>query len=44
VDCIIKSKKTLLTGIVHGTYGDNIGGKLAAITPSFYIKDLLKEF
>jgi hypothetical protein len=35
---------TLFIGIVHGTQGDNSGGKLAAITPSFYINDLLKEF
>lgn len=35
---------TYLIGIVHGTQGDNTGGKLAAITPSYYINDLLKEF
>lgn len=36
-------KKTLLVGIVHGTAGDDSGGKLAAITPSFYIWELLKS-
>src|SRR5690606_2288362 len=34
--------KTILIGVVHGTAKDNTGGKLAAITPSFYIWDLLK--
>jgi hypothetical protein len=34
--------KTLLIGIMHGTSGDNTGGKLAMITPSYYIFDLLK--
>jgi hypothetical protein len=33
--------KTLMIGVVHGTAKDNTGGKLAAITPSFYIWDLL---
>lgn len=36
-------KKTLFVGIVHGTASDNSGGKLAAITPSFYVWELLKE-
>lgn len=34
--------KTILIGVVHGTQGDNTGGKLAAITPSYYIFDLFK--
>lgn len=33
---------TLLIGIVHGTAGDDTGGKLATITPSYYIWDILK--
>lgn len=33
--------KTIMIGVVHGTQGDNTGGKLAAITPSYYIFDLL---
>lgn len=36
----VYGKRTLLVGLVHGTKGDNTGGKLAAITPTFYIKDL----
>ena len=36
-------KKTLMIGIVHGTKGDSTGGKLAAITPSYYIFDLFKD-
>jgi hypothetical protein len=35
--------KTICIGIVHGTQADNTGGKLAAITPSYYIFDLLDK-
>jgi hypothetical protein len=35
------SGKTVLHGIVHGTISDKTGGKLAAITPSKYLKDWL---
>ena len=28
-------------GIVHGTMGDQTGGKIALVTPCFYLKDLL---
>ena len=35
--------RTLMIGIVHGTHGDNTGGKLAAITPSYYIFDLFEH-
>lgn len=34
---------TVLIGVVHGTAGDISGGKLAAITPSYYIWDLLNK-
>ena len=34
-------EKTLLHGIVHGTMTDDTGGKIALITPMFYIKDLI---
>lgn len=34
-------EKTVLHGIVHGTLNDNTGGKLAAITPTKYLKDWL---
>ena len=30
-------------GIMHGTISDNTGGKLAAVTPSFYLSDLLEK-
>jgi len=33
--------KTLLLGVVHGTAGDNTGGKLCAVTPAYYVWDLL---
>jgi len=36
-------KTTLMVGIVHGTQGDSTGGKLAAITPSYYLFDLFKK-
>lgn len=32
---------TILYGIIHGTISDQTGGKLAAITPSFYLKNWL---
>jgi hypothetical protein len=38
----VGGNKTILIGIMHGTKGDNTGGKLAVITPSYYIFDLLK--
>ena len=34
--------ETLLVGIMHGTYSDDTGGKLAMVTPSFYIREILK--
>ena len=35
--------KTLCYGIMHGTISDNTGGKLAAVTPAFYLNELLKN-
>ena len=35
--------KTVMIGIVHGTQSDNTGGKMAAITPSYYVFELIKE-
>lgn len=35
--------RTWLVGIVHGTFFDNTGGKLAMITPAYYILDILKR-
>lgn len=34
---------TVMIGVVHGTKGDNTDGKLAAITPSYYIIELLNK-
>lgn len=35
-------KQTVFIGVMHGTYSDNTGGKLSAITPSYYLWDILK--
>ncbi len=35
---------TVLIGVIHGTASDDSGGKLAQITPAFYIWDLFKNF
>lgn len=37
----MSGEKTILHGIVHGTISDPTGGKLAAITPTKYLKDWL---
>lgn len=37
------AKATLMIGIIHGTQADSTGGKLAAVTPSYYLFDLFKE-
>lgn len=34
-------ERTILHGIVHGTMKDDTGGKIALITPMFYLSDLL---
>ena len=34
-------EKTMCYGIMHGTVSDKTGGKLAAVTPSHYLRDLL---
>ena len=33
--------KTIMQGVVHGTMSDNTGGKIALITPTYFLKDLL---
>lgn len=33
---------TKLHGFIHGTISDETGGKLTAITPAYYLKDLIK--
>ncbi len=32
---------TICHGIMHGTISDNTGGKIAAVTPSSYVKDIV---
>lgn len=34
-------EKTILHGIVHGTISDQTGGKIALITPMYYLNDLI---
>ena len=34
--------KTICYGIMHGTMSDNTGGKIALVTPTFYLKDIIK--
>lgn len=34
---------TVVVGLVHGTFSDNTGGKLAAIVPSKFIRDTILE-
>lgn len=36
-------KGTFLRGIMHGTISDKTGGKLAAVTPAFYAKELIDK-
>ena len=36
-----KGTGTICYGLIHGTISDDTGGKIAAITPSFYILELL---
>lgn len=35
-------EKTICHGIMHGTMCDETGGKIALVTPSFYLKDLIR--
>lgn len=35
--------QTVVVGLVHGTFSDNTGGKLAAIVPSKFIRDTIME-
>lgn len=37
----IKKEKTLCHGIMHGTMCDDTGGKIAMVTPAFYLKDII---
>ena len=37
----MKKEKTLCHGIMHGTMCDDTGGKIAMVTPAFYLKDII---
>ena len=34
-------EKTWCHGIMHGTMSDDTGGKIALVTPAFYLKDII---
>ncbi len=34
-------EKTICYGIMHGTMSDNTGGKIALVTPTYYLKDII---
>lgn len=38
----ITKERTWCHGIMHGTMSDNTGGKIAMVTPAFYLKDLIE--
>lgn len=40
----ITKEKTWCHGIMHGTMSDNTGGKLALVTPAFYLKDIIQGY
>ena len=35
-------EKTWCHGIMHGTMSDNTGGKIAMVTPAFYLRDIIE--
>ena len=37
-------EKTWCHGIMHGTMSDNTGGKIALVTPAFYLKDIMRGY
>ena len=37
----ITKDKTRCHGIMHGTMSDNTGGKIAMVTPAYYLKDII---
>lgn len=39
----VTKDKTRCYGIMHGTISDETGGKLAAVTPAYYLKDLIES-
>lgn len=39
----ITKEKTICHGIMHGTMSDNTGGKIAMVTPTFYLLDIIDK-
>lgn len=39
----ISRGKTICHGIMHGTIYDETGGKIAMVTPAFYLKDIIEK-
>lgn len=39
---MVTRDQTWCHGFMHGTMSDNTGGKIAMVTPAFYLKDLIK--
>lgn len=39
----ITKERTWCHGIMHGTMSDNTGGKIAMVTPAFYLRDLIES-
>ncbi len=39
----ITKERTWCHGIMHGTMSDTTGGKIALVTPAFYLKDLIES-
>ena len=38
---ITQSKDTIIYGVMHGTISDNTGGKMAVVTPAYYILQII---
>ncbi len=38
---ITEKEKAICYGIMHGTLGDDTGGKLSVVTPSYYLADII---
>lgn len=36
-------EKTICYGIMHGTMSDNTGGKIALVTPTYYLKNIISS-
>jgi hypothetical protein len=42
IGCAMTTKEmTQMHGIIHGTMSDNTGGKIALVTPMYYLIDLI---